>query len=268
MKIVTSPRMMQRLALDWRASGEKLVLVPTMGALHEGHLSLVRRARNLGDRVVVSIYVNPRQFGPREDFSRYPRPAARDRALCRTSGVDVVFSPRDLYLPDDSTVVAEKALSAGRCGRSRPGHFDGVTTVVAKLFLIVQPDLAVFGQKDAQQCEVIERMVRDLWFPIRVVRVPTHRDGRGLAMSSRNAYLSREAYEQALAFPRLLRQAARGALSAGAAERAGVRLLSRSPGLRVDYVEWSGGRLCAAVFCGGTRLIDNVSCPIKARGAS
>jgi pantoate--beta-alanine ligase len=249
---------MQRLTRKWHDSGDRIVLVPTMGALHPGHLGLVERARKLGDRVVVSIYVNPKQFGPREDFSRYPRPFKKDHELCRKAGVDVLFAPVSLYQPDDSTGVYETMLSRGRCGASRPGHFDGVTTVVAKLFLMVQPDVAVFGQKDAQQCDVLERMVRDMHFPVKLVRAPIHRDANGLAMSSRNAYLSAEEYARALAFPRVLRQAAREGTSPADAEKRARRLLSRCAGLKIDYVEWAGGRLCAAVWCGSTRLIDNM----------
>jgi len=255
---------MQRQALVWKRAGLRIVFVPTMGALHEGHLGLMERARKMGDCVVASIYVNPVQFGPREDFSKYPRPVEQDRALCRAAGVDVLFCPTSLYAPDDSTRVVEKSLSLGRCGRSRPGHFDGVTTVVAKLFLIVQPDVAVFGQKDAQQCDVIERMVRDLCFPVKIVRAPIRRDLRGLALSSRNAYLKPDEYAAALAFPRILREAVDGAPGARGAEKKARRLLAAAPGLKTDYVEWAAGRLCAAVFCGTTRLIDNVPCPQRA----
>jgi pantoate--beta-alanine ligase len=263
-KIISSPAGMQRQTRKWHDSGERVVLVPTMGALHPGHLGLVEKARKLGDRIVVSIYVNPRQFGPREDYSRYPRPFKKDRELCREAGVDVLFAPGSLYAADDSTGVWETTLSRGRCGASRPGHFDGVITVVAKLFLIVQPDVAVFGQKDAQQCDVLERMVRDLHFPVKLVRAPIHRDAKGLAMSSRNAYLSAEQYARALVFPRMLRRAAEEGTSPEDAEKRARRLLSRCPGLKVDYVEWAGGRLCAAVWCGSTRLIDNM--PYPARG--
>jgi len=263
-KIISSPGSMQRQTRKWHESGKRIVLVPTMGALHPGHLGLVEKARTLGDRVVVSIYVNPTQFGPQEDFSRYPRPFKKDRELCRKAGVDVLFAPGSLYAEDESIVVRENALSRGRCGASRPGHFHGVATVVAKLFLIVQPDVAVFGQKDAQQCDVLERMVRDLHFPVKLARAPIHRDANGLAMSSRNAYLSADEYARALAFPRALRQAAREGTSPADAEKRARRLLSRCAGLKVDYVEWAGGRLCAAVWCGSTRLIDNM--PYPARG--
>lgn len=263
MKTIRSPRKMQSTALALRRAGKRIAFVPTMGALHAGHLSLIRKARKLADVVVVSIYVNPTQFGPKEDFSRYPRPFARDARLAREAGADILFHPATLYLPDSSTVVDEEVLSLGRCGDRRPGHFRGVCTVVAKLFLIVQPDVAVFGQKDAQQCEVIERMTRDLYLPVRVVRGPTLREADGLAMSSRNVYLSPAERGWARAFPAALRDAARGARTAAGAERRARQLIARAPGLRTDYVAWSGGRLCAAVFCGKTRLIDNVACGLR-----
>lgn len=257
MKVVRSPKVMQRMALAWKRTGVKVGLVPTMGALHEGHLSLVRLARRRAQVVVMSVYVNPTQFGPKEDFARYPRPFAQDRALAQAAGVDVLFHPRTLYAEDASTVVEESVLSQGRCGASRPGHFRGVATVVTKLLLLALPDVAVFGQKDAQQCDVIERMVRDLNLPVKVVRAPVVRDRRGLALSSRNRYLSAEEYEQALALPQTL--AAVKGMGPSAAVREARRRLEQAPGLRVDYVEAVNGRLCAAIFVGRTRLIDNVA---------
>ena len=181
---------MQRRSTAWVKSGEKVGFVPTMGALHAGHLALIRRARQECRRVAVSIYVNPAQFGPKEDLARYPRPRARDLALCRKEGADLVFAPNNLYLPDHSTWVEEVTLSQGRDGASRPGHFHGVTTVVLKLFHLLRPTAAYFGQKDAQQVDVIRRMVRDLNVPVKIVVVPIVRDPDGLALSSRNAYLS------------------------------------------------------------------------------
>ncbi len=251
---------MQREALTWRRRGLRVVLVPTMGALHEGHLSLVQRARRAADIVVMSIYVNPTQFGPGEDFQRYPRPAARDARLAREAGVDVLFQPAQLYPKDWSTAVRESDMSAGRCGRSRPGHFDGVCTVVLKLFQIIQPTAAVFGQKDAQQCDVIERMVRDLDVPVKIIRAPVIRDARGLALSSRNVFLSADEYRTAVEFARVLKQCAPagGRKPAVLATRTAAAL-ARIPGLEVDYVEAVGGRLCAAVRVGRTRLIDNVA---------
>ncbi|HEY8967067.1 MAG TPA: pantoate--beta-alanine ligase [Candidatus Methylacidiphilales bacterium] len=257
MRRVTSPESMQRLALRWRKAKGTTALVPTMGALHEGHAELIRRARKKADRVVVSIYVNPTQFGPKEDLSRYPRPLAADLALCRRLGVDVVFNPAQLYAPDHSTWVVEEALSAGRCGASRPGHFRGVATVVAKLFALTQPDFAFFGQKDAQQISVIRRMVRDLAIPVEVIPVETVRDRDGLALSSRNAYLSPAERNRALALPLLLNAAV---LQPDPA--AWLRTyLTRLPGLDLDYAEAVDGRLCADVRVGKTRLIDNVPLP-------
>jgi pantoate--beta-alanine ligase len=195
MRMVSAVAAMQRLALRWRREGIRVGFVPTMGYLHEGHVSLVRRARQAvgkSGRVVVSIFVNPTQFGPREDFQNYPRDPARDRQLCRAAGVDVVFVPgdADMYPPDPadgfSTWVNEERLSREMEGASRPVHFRGVTTVVAKLFNIVLPDVAVFGAKDYQQAAIVQRMVRDLNFPVKLIVAPTCREADGLAMSSRN----------------------------------------------------------------------------------
>jgi len=254
MKIITSPAAMQRQSAAWTLSGETVGLVPTMGALHAGHLTHVQRARAECPRVVVSIYVNPTQFGPKEDFTRYPRPRRQDLALCRQAGVDFVFAPGNLYLPDHSTFVEETAVSQGRDGASRPGHFRGVATVVLKLFHLVRPTRAYFGQKDAQQVDVIQRMVRDLDVPVRIVVGPTLRDADGVAMSSRNRYLSPEERAVAVEFARLLQAAAKRKAN----PTAWLRLeLKKVAGLRLDYVELTGSRLCAAVFVGKTRLIDN-----------
>lgn len=246
---------MQDAVRGWRRAGLRVGLVPTMGALHEGHLRLVDKVRGSCDVVVMSIYVNPAQFGPGEDFSRYPRPFSKDRALAEERGVDALFHPRQLYEADDSTRVVESELSRDRCGADRPGHFEGVTTVVAKLFHIVSPDVAVFGQKDAQQCDVIERMVRDLQFPVKIVRAPIVRDGRGVALSSRNAYLSDDEYERAVEFAAVLREGAQRPLSVAAATTR--RRLEGLAGVEVDYVTLAGRTLCAAVRIGRTRLIDN-----------
>ncbi len=246
---------MQAAALAWKQAGLKIGLVPTMGALHEGHVSLVDRLRPLCDVLVMSIYVNPTQFGPKEDFQKYPRPQQRDRRLAEERGVDVLFRPGNLYRDDASTEVRESTVSAGRCGASRPGHFNGVTTVVAKLFNIIQPDLAVFGQKDAQQCDVIERMVRDLHFPVRIIRAPIIRDANGVALSSRNAYLSPDEYESAVQFARILREGAgKGKAQAVSWTR---RHLQAMAGIEIDYVSLDGAILSAAVRVGKTRLIDN-----------
>jgi pantoate--beta-alanine ligase len=254
MKVIASLTAMQRQSALLVRSGKKIGLVPTMGALHAGHLELIRRARAECEQVIVSIYVNPTQFGPKEDLARYPRPRRDDLALCRKAGVDFVFAPANLYLPDHSTFVEESDRSSGREGDSRPGHFRGVATVVLKLFNLVRPTLAYFGQKDAQQLEVIRRMVRNLNVPVKVVTVPTIRDTDGVALSSRNRYLSAEERAVAAEFARHLREAAKRARNAAAILR---EKLQQIPGLRLDYAEIADGRLCAAVWVGHTRLIDN-----------
>ncbi|MDX2112020.1 MAG: pantoate--beta-alanine ligase [Verrucomicrobiota bacterium] len=191
MKIIESIHEMQSTAVSHRVKGKLIGFVPTMGCLHTGHLSLVAKAREQADIVVVSIFVNPTQFGPNEDFNKYPRPLERDADLCREAGVDILFTPKPdaIYPSDFSTYIIEEKATPGLCGISRPNHFRGVTTVVAKLFNICRPDIAVFGQKDAQQCAVIRKMVRDMNFPIDIVVAPTVREPDGLAMSSRNVYL-------------------------------------------------------------------------------
>jgi len=272
---------MQRLALKWRRVGVLVGFVPTMGYLHAAHLSLVQRARRLVGRqgkVVVSVYVNPAQFGPKEDFSRYPRNLARDARLCRREGVDVIFAPDDgqMYPDGFSTFVVEESLSQGMEGQSRPAHFRGVTTVVAKLFNIVQPDLAVFGAKDYQQAAIVKRMARDLNFPSKIVVAPILREPDGLAMSSRNQYLTRDRRRQAVVLQRAL-QRARAAVHQAARPIPAARLkadlkrfIECSPAARVDYVEFfepdtlapvsnvtRGVHLALAVYIGRTRLIDN-----------
>ncbi|MEM9399886.1 MAG: pantoate--beta-alanine ligase [Verrucomicrobiota bacterium] len=259
MKTIVNPRQMQREASKLKQEEKRIAFVPTMGALHEGHLCLIRRARKTADVVVVSIYVNPTQFGPKEDFKRYPRPLTQDKKLARQAGADIIFAPQNLYEPDASTTVSESLYSQGRCGKSRPGHFDGVTTVVTKLFLMVQPDVAIFGQKDAQQCDVIERMVRDLYFPVKIIRVPIQRDRHGLALSSRNQYLSPKEYQLALALPRALKRAAQkyDVAKAKLAKQRVKKELQKYFHV-VEYVTFAGGALCAAVKVGKTRLLDNV----------
>ncbi len=280
MKLIRRPAAMSRLAVGWRRAGRRVVLVPTMGALHAGHFALVDRARRAAGRggvVVVSIFVNPLQFGPREDLSRYPRPLARDLAGCRARGVDAVFHPAGpgaMYAPDRSVEIDETALSGALCGRSRPGHFRGVCTVVAKLFHLVQPDAAVFGMKDYQQLAIVRRMVRDLDFSVRILPHPTEREADGLARSSRNVYLSPADRAQAPVIRRALLAAA---ALAGAGERRATALrdamaaeIARAPRVRVDYLEVVDAEslqpqetlraptlLAAAVFLGTTRLIDN-----------
>jgi len=285
MQVVKSVRAMQRLALGWRRSGVQIGFVPTMGYLHAGHLSLVHQARQLvgpEGRVVVSIYVNPTQFGPREDFSAYPRDLTRDAQACRREGVDVIFAPSDVEMyPKNghsqfSTYVIEESLSRGMEGASRPTHFRGVTTVVAKLLNIVLPDLAVFGAKDFQQAAVIQKMVRDLNFPVRIVVAPTFRESDGLALSSRNKYLEGNLRSQAVVLWRAIervRVALRTRSRAISAHRLKTELkafIEREPAARMDYVEFfnpqtllptlkvtTGTHMAMAVFIGRTRLIDN-----------
>jgi len=283
MQIVTSIAVMQKLARRWQREKIHIGFVPTMGYLHAGHLSLVKRARQLVGRrgkVVVSIYVNPTQFGPKEDLGRYPRDLSRDKQLCRAEGVDVIFVPDDkqMYPQGDherfSAYVVEETLSRGMEGATRPTHFRGVTTVVAKLFNIVQPEIAVFGAKDFQQAAIIQRMVRDLSFPVKIVVAPTYREPDGLALSSRNNYLSPEERRQATILWRSIQQA-RQTVKAGAISSARLktqlnRLLASQPAARLDYVEFfdpatlqpvatvqRGSRIALAVFFAKTRLIDN-----------
>ncbi|MDD4870679.1 MAG: pantoate--beta-alanine ligase [Kiritimatiellae bacterium] len=200
MKIISMVSAMQSLAIQTRQKCRCIGFVPTMGFLHEGHMSLVRIARNKSDIVVLSSFVNPVQFGPNEDFDKYPRDETKDDMLCEREGVDIVFRPSadDIYTNDHSVYVEEEKLSTGLCGKFRPGHFQGVLTIVAKLFNIVQPHVAVFGGKDAQQARVIEQMVRDLNFPVEIIIGPIIREPDGLAMSSRNTYLSQDERKRAV----------------------------------------------------------------------
>ena len=266
---------MQACAGDWIRRGGTVALVPTMGALHAGHLSLVKVASSMADYVVVSLFVNPTQFGLGEDYEKYPRTEAADLMLCRDAGVAAVFAPEagELYEADASVFVDETDLSTGLCGASRPGHFRGVLTVVMKLFNIVQPDIAIFGQKDAQQVAVIERMVRDLDIPVRIIRAPTFREPDGLAMSSRNRYLSPEERKRALCLSEAL-ELALECWKGGERESAAVIQKMRDHIARhnadIDYIacvdgstlkpapELAPGVLIAlAVRIGATRLIDN-----------
>ncbi|MBI4580286.1 MAG: pantoate--beta-alanine ligase [Planctomycetes bacterium] len=259
-----------------RQAGRRIGFVPTMGALHEGHRSLVRRARAECQVVVVSIFVNPTQFGPNEDYAAYPRPLDADLALCREDGVDAAFCPpvEEMYAPDSATTVTVSRLTDGLCGAHRPGHFAGVTTVVAKLFNIVQPDVAYFGQKDAQQAVVIRRMVRDLCWPIEIVGCPTVRESDGLALASRNAYLSPAERQQALCLSAALNWACERIAAGERAVPALIegmkrRIVDAGP-CSIDYVEIVDadeltpkprveGRclIATAVRIGKTRLIDN-----------
>lgn len=316
MQIINSPEIMQKTALDLRRQDRKIGFVPTMGFLHNGHISLVKIARREADVVVLSIFVNPRQFGPNEDFNRYPHDLARDSELCRQNGVDIIFHPsvEDMYpdflrRPDTlrdrdyggqvangfaarlsspeseansssfKVFVDEKDLSKQLCGASRPGHFSGVLTVVGKLFNLVLPDTAVFGQKDAQQAILIQRMIKDLDFPVRMVVAPIIRENDGLAMSSRNVYLSPDERRAALCLSAALRLGRRlyrsGERDGGAIKDAIIALIKKEKMARMDYVEVvnihdlnpvskiEGGNIliALAVFIEKTRLIDNLPLP-------
>jgi pantoate--beta-alanine ligase len=267
---------MQAWALARRAEGARIGLVPTMGYLHAGHLSLIAEARARVDLVVVSVFVNPVQFGPNEDFAKYPRNEERDLSLCEQAGAAAVFLPQaaGMYAPDASVFVTEERLSGGLCGAKRPGHFRGVCTVVAKLFNLALPHVAVFGQKDYQQAAVIRRMARDLNFPVEIVVAPIVREADGLAMSSRNVYLSAEERVKALGLSRALQTAADAVAGGDACVSDEMRQMMRdvmeAHGLAVDYAEvvdaetlesvsvaQRGNVALVAAFCGKTRLIDN-----------
>ncbi len=276
MQIIETVTDMQTRSRQWRASGNRVALVPTMGSLHEGHLSLLRLARERADEVVVSIFVNPTQFGPQEDFEEYPRDFDADERACRDNGAAAVFYPAadELYPKDFSTWVTEESLSATLCGQSRPGHFRGVTTIVSKLFNAALPDVAVFGQKDAQQALIIRRMVRDLNFPVDIILGPIVREHDGLAMSSRNVYLSADERTRALAIHRGLTQA-ESAFAAGETQAHRLRQivtgqLKAASADGIDYADVVACRtlrpvsqveepclLAVAAFFGKTRLIDN-----------
>ena len=275
MLVIKTPEEMQDWAKAQRKAGVRIGLVPTMGYLHAGHLSLVAEAKRRCDAVAVSIFVNPVQFGPNEDFEKYPRDEARDLELCRAAGVAAVFlpTPAAMYAPDASVFVVEERLERGLCGARRPGHFRGVCTVVAKLFNLGLPDVAVFGQKDFQQAAIIRRMVRDLNFPVEIVVAPTLREPDGLAMSSRNVYLVGDERQRALGLSRALAAAAE-AVAAGPCDaervRGAMRATLEAHALNEDYAEVvnaetlepvaeasRGDAALIAAYCGKTRLIDN-----------
>ena len=276
MEIIQSPEAMQQRALVWKREGRTIGLVPTMGFLHEGHCSLMRIARHQCEVLVVSIFVNPSQFGPHEDLDTYPRDFERDEELCRLAGVDVIFYPKPgtMYAADASVWINEEALSGTLCGAARPGHFRGVCTVVAKLFNLVQPDLAVFGEKDAQQLRIIERLVRDLNVPVTIVRGPIVREPDGLAMSSRNQYLTDVQRKNAVCLSRALHQVqdcvSKGERDVPILRREMIAWIEAVPDARMDYIEFvddatltpvnrvDGKTLVMlAVEIGSTRLIDN-----------
>ncbi len=269
-----TPAEMTAWTLAARARGERVAFVPTMGALHEGHVTLLREARKHGQRVVLSIFVNPTQFGPNEDLARYPRELGGDLAKAAGAGTDAAYVPDvgDVYPPGYQTTVEVPELARGLCGPFRPGHFAGVATVVCKLFNVVRPDVALFGEKDYQQLAIVRRMVVDLDMGIEIVGVPTVREADGLAMSSRNAYLSPAERARALSISRALFAARDGALGGA---RDGVALVAGARAAldvdRVDYVDLVDAEslrpttdlarptvLAVAAFIGRTRLIDNV----------
>ena len=280
MLILNSPEVVQETVLRWKRE-YKIAFVPTMGCLHEGHLKLVQKAKELGQKVVVSIFVNPLQFGPNEDFEKYPRTMELDQEKLRSLHVDLLFAPsvQELYRPGFSTKIVVGALGNHLCGRSRPGHFDGVATVCAKLFQITQPDYAIFGQKDFQQLRIIEQLISDLNFPVTIVAHPTVREPDGLAMSSRNRYLSEEERATAVTLSEALSQIK--AIAQSHPESSVHDVLApgkqrlNEKGLHIEYLEIASEanlipaamgtrlleipepRVFAAVKLGQTRLIDN-----------
>lgn len=276
MEIAATVEEVRETVRKWRTEGLSVGLVPTMGYLHEGHKSLIDKAVEQNDKVVVSVFVNPIQFGPKEDLATYPRDLKRDAAMCENAGADLIFHPEkeDMYFDDFCTYVDMEGLTEGLCGRTRPTHFRGVCTVVSKLFHIVQPDRAYFGQKDAQQLAVIRRMVRDLNFGLEIVGCPIVREKDGLAKSSRNTYLSPEERQAATILHKGLEKGEElvraGEKSAAKVIEAVTEMIESEPLARIDYVEVvdfdsiqavesiQGSVLVAvAVYIGKTRLIDN-----------
>ena len=271
MKIFREPLKLQKWAKARSKAGKTIALVPTMGYLHEGHLSLIETAKKKGaDEIIVSVFVNPVQFGPNEDYEKYPRDEKADLAKCKAAGATAILfpTPANMYLDRHSVYINEEDLSKGLCGARRPGHFRGVCTVVGKLFNLAHADFAVFGQKDYQQAQVIKRMVRDLNFDLKIVVAPIVREPSGLARSSRNTYLSADEKERALALSQSLKSVTVG--KTVAAERKRIAAFLEKAGLKVDYVEFVDGEtlepvkkvakgVCVllAVFDGKTRLIDN-----------
>lgn len=277
MKIIEQPKEMQKEIISLKREGKTIGFVPTMGALHEGHLSLVRQSKKENNITVVSIFVNPTQFGPNEDFNRYPRQFEKDRDLLEKEGVDYIFYPSvsDMYPDGYETFIILEKLPNHLCGLSRPGHFRGVATVVAKLFNIVQPDKAYFGQKDYQQAQIVKKMVRDLNFPVEIVVMPIIRENDGLAMSSRNIYLSSEERKNATVLYKSL-QRAKEIIKSGERDvkkiKEEMRKIISSVPSKIDYIEVvdpitlesldtipSDGSVVVAlaVFIGSARLIDN-----------
>lgn len=281
LKIVRTVADLRARVAGWRAKGETVAMVPTMGAIHDGHMSLVRQACDLADHTVSSIFVNPLQFGPSEDFEAYPRGEARDAELLAAAGAELLYAPngREMYPDGFATTVHVAGLTDGLCGASRPDHFDGVATVVAKLLLQCGPDIAIFGEKDYQQLLVIKHLVRDLNIPVEIVGGAIVRESDGLALSSRNAYLSAAERETAPILQAAIQQAAHEMSAGLSSERAleTARAALEAAGFQVDYLEArdpetlaplsgtvSSGRILVAAFLGKTRLIDNVPVPPEA----
>jgi pantoate--beta-alanine ligase len=277
MKTVKSKIALEKAIRGLRRQGKTVALVPTMGALHDGHVTLMQAARRHADVVVVYIFVNPRQFGPNEDFDRYPRPWKKDMAICRAEGIDLLYAPpvEDVYPEGYSTNVSVGGVSEELDGAHRPGHFDGVATVLAKMFIRIAPDVALLGEKDYQQLQVVKKLVRDLDLPLKVVGVPTVREASGLARSSRNQYLSEEQKSLASALYAEMKKAAEN-IAKGAdiqkALEAGRQALLAAGFRKIDYFELRDAatlapvtalrkpaRLLAAAYMGTTRLIDNMA---------
>jgi pantoate--beta-alanine ligase len=275
-KIIKTVREMQDYSESLRNSGRKISFVPTMGYFHDGHLDLMREGRKSGDSLIVSIYVNPTQFGPSEDLEKYPRNFDRDRSLAESVGVDVIFFPSnaEMYPKNYQTYITVEEVTKNLCGLSRPGHFRGVATVCAKLFHMVKPHIAIFGKKDFQQLVTIKRMVADLNMDLEIVGMPTTREKDGLAMSSRNVYLSQEERESALCLSRSLKRAKEqyeeGERDAGRILESVKKYIENVPFARIDYLKICSTEtmndvknldgesvLALAVFIGSTRLIDN-----------
>ncbi len=276
MRLITSVEDVGKLTTRWKEAGLRISLVPTMGFFHAGHLALMKYAKQHSDRVVVSLFVNPSQFGPNEDFKEYPRDLERDRSLAEKENVDCLFCPEaaDMYPEGFQTWVDVNGLAKHLCGASRPGHFRGVATIVTKLFNIVRPDLAVFGQKDFQQLQIIRRIVRDLNFGIEIKGYPIVREADGLAMSSRNKYLNSEERKNALCLFEALKMAEKmvseGCCSTPRLAHAIERIILARPGTKIDYIFLGDPEtlteretiqddtlLALAVYVGNTRLIDN-----------
>lgn len=277
MRLIQNPNTLIKVLKEYKLRRKSIGFVPTMGALHDGHLSLIKKARKENDILVISIFVNPIQFGPKEDFERYPRCVKKDLSLCRKEGVDLVFfpGPSQMFPHNFNTFVKVEELSSVLCGESRPNHFQGVTTIVTKLFNIISPDIAYFGQKDAQQAAIIKKMVKDLNIPVTIKVLPIIREKNGLALSSRNAYLSKGEREDALVLSQALKFAnlliKNGARDANRIISRIKNLIKKKKRIKIDYIaivnssslkpqkKISAGCLIAlAVHIGKTRLIDNI----------